>query len=93
MEWRTEQRGGVAHLLLSHGAQLATDHNLKSIAFPAISSGIYRFPANIAARIAVGTVAAEIGRAAASLEQVVFCCFAPESAKHHCDAFAELGLA
>jgi O-acetyl-ADP-ribose deacetylase len=73
--------------------KLATDHNLASIAFPAISTGIYRFPADIAARIAVGTVAAEIERAPASLEQVVFCCFAPESAKHHCDAFAELGLA
>jgi len=57
--------------------KLATDHNLKSIAFPAISSGIYRFPANIAARIAVGTVAAEIGRAAASLEQVVFLLLRP----------------
>src|SRR5262249_25206164 len=38
---------------------LAAEHRLASIAFPAISTGIYRFPADRAARIAVGTVAAE----------------------------------
>src|SRR5499427_10006681 len=35
---------------------LAAEHGLGSIAFPAISTGIYRFPADRAARIAVGTV-------------------------------------
>ena len=39
---------------------LAAEHRLASIAFPAISTGIYRFPPERAARIAVGTVAAEI---------------------------------
>src|SRR5207244_414386 len=38
---------------------LAVAHKLVSIAFPAISTGVYRFPADRAARIAVGTVAAE----------------------------------
>ena len=46
---------------------LAAQHELASIAFPAISTGIYRFPADRAARIAVGTVAAELrARRAAS---------------------------
>src|SRR5581483_10750884 len=40
--------------------ELAAAHKLASIAFPAISTGVYRFPADLAARIAVGTVAAEI---------------------------------
>ncbi len=36
---------------------LAAEHRLASIAFPAISTGVYAFPADRAARIAVGTVA------------------------------------
>ena len=53
---------------------------------------IYRFPADLAARIAVGTVVAEIAARPRGLTRVVFCCFAPESAEHHKAAFAELGL-
>ena len=44
---------------------LAAAHRLASIAFPAISTGIYAFPADRAARIAVGTVASRIVRRAA----------------------------
>src|ERR1700740_747251 len=39
---------------------LAADHGLASIAFPAISTGVYAFPADRAARIAVGTVVGEV---------------------------------
>jgi O-acetyl-ADP-ribose deacetylase len=72
---------------------LAAEQRLASIAFPAISTGIYRFPADRAARIAVGTVAAEVANAARGITRVVFCCFSPDSAEHHRDAFAGLGLA
>jgi O-acetyl-ADP-ribose deacetylase (regulator of RNase III) len=71
---------------------LAAEHGLGSIAFPAISTGIYAFPADRAARIAVGTVVAEITADPRSLKHVVFCCFAPDSAKHHVAAFTALGL-
>ena len=71
---------------------LAAENRLTSIAFPAISTGIYHFPADLAARIAVGTVASEIAAQPRGIERVIFCCFAPESAEHHKDAFAELGL-
>ena len=64
-----------------------------SIAFPAISTGIYRFPADLAARIAVGTVASEIAAHARGMTRVMFCCFSADSAEHHRNAFAELGLA
>jgi O-acetyl-ADP-ribose deacetylase (regulator of RNase III) len=70
----------------------ASEHRLASIAFPAISTGIYRFPADRAARVAVGTVAAEVASAPRGITRVVFCCFAPDSAEHHKDALAELGL-
>jgi len=71
---------------------LAGENALTSLAYPAISTGIYRFPADLAARIAVGTVASEIAAHPRGITRVVFCCFASESAEHHTDAFAELGL-
>jgi O-acetyl-ADP-ribose deacetylase (regulator of RNase III) len=49
---------------------LARQHGLKSIAFPAISTGIYRFPKEQATEIAVREVRAHAGD-----ERVVFCCF------------------
>lgn len=73
--------------------ELAAGHKLASIAYPAISTGIYRFPADRAARIAVGTVASEVASAPRGMTRVVFCCFSPDSAEHHKAAFAELGLA
>ena len=57
---------------------LAGAHGLKSIAFPAISTGVYRFPLERATRIAVGTVAAEAPKA--GIERVVFACFGAEAA-------------
>src|SRR5438105_11423846 len=72
---------------------LAIAQKLTSIAFPAISTGVYRFPPERAARIAVGTVAAEIAHAPRGIARVVFCCFSPDSAEHHTQAFTELGLA
>jgi O-acetyl-ADP-ribose deacetylase (regulator of RNase III) len=70
---------------------LAADHRLASIAFPAISTGIYAFPADRAARIAVGTVMTELVEAG-ELRHVVFCCFGEDAARHHEDAFRALGL-
>jgi O-acetyl-ADP-ribose deacetylase (regulator of RNase III) len=72
---------------------LAASNGLASIAFPAISTGIYAFPADRAARIAVGTVVSEISADPRGLTRAIFCCFSDESARHHMDAFAELGLA
>ena len=70
---------------------IAADHGLASIAFPAISTGIYAFPADRAARIAVGAVKAGL-EDAGDLQHVVFCCFGDDSARHHQDAFFALGL-
>jgi O-acetyl-ADP-ribose deacetylase len=72
---------------------LAAAQNLRSIAFPAISTGIYGFPPDRAARIAVATVATEITAAPSALQRAVFCCFSQAAADHHRDAFAALGLA
>jgi len=47
---------------------LAAELRLASIAFPAISTGVYSFPPDRAARVAVGTVSAEIANAALASE-------------------------
>jgi O-acetyl-ADP-ribose deacetylase (regulator of RNase III) len=54
--------------------RLAADAGLRSIAFPAISTGAYGFPLERATRIAVGEVRRAL-EAGSPLERVVFCCF------------------
>jgi O-acetyl-ADP-ribose deacetylase len=71
--------------------EIAAAHRLVSIAFPAISTGAYRFPPDLAARVAVGTVASELA-AASGVGRVIFCCFDQRAAGHHAAAFADLGL-
>src|SRR4051812_1820068 len=55
---------------------LAVEHGLRSIAFPSISTGAYRFPIARAARIAVDTVRAHAA-SPAPLALVRFVCFSP----------------
>jgi O-acetyl-ADP-ribose deacetylase (regulator of RNase III) len=71
---------------------LARARGLQSVAFPAISTGVYRFPANRAARIAISAVVADAASGHA-VSQVIYCCFSEDSAAHHAAALADLGLA
>ena len=75
----------------STALELAASNKLASIAFPAISTGIYAFPPDRAARIAVRTVATELPKRPA-VTCMVFCCFSESSARHHIDATNALGL-
>jgi len=73
-------QGGVAseaELLAScyrRSLSLAADHKLASIAFPAVSTGVYGYPRDAAARIAVDTVSDTLTQTS-SIERVIFCCF------------------
>ena len=69
---------------------LGQTHSLASIAFPAISTGVYRFPADRAAGIAVATTVGAL-RAAPAVTRIVFCCFSDDSARLHAKALAEWG--
>ncbi|MCT7995369.1 O-acetyl-ADP-ribose deacetylase [Laspinema olomoucense] len=62
--------------------KLAEKHQLKTIAFPAISTGIYGFPMEGAARIAVKTVQQFLTQSNA-ISQVYFVCFSKESYQYH----------
>ena len=54
---------------------LAKEHDVHSIAFPAISTGVYGYPLEDAAEIAVKTVAQWLEDHADYAMQVIFCCF------------------
>jgi O-acetyl-ADP-ribose deacetylase len=62
--------------------QLCHAHGLTSIAFPAISTGVYGFPSERAAGIAVATVVDTLP-ATPSVTHVIFCCFSDDSARLH----------
>jgi O-acetyl-ADP-ribose deacetylase (regulator of RNase III) len=57
--------------------ELAAEHNVRSIAFPAISTGVYCFPPERAARIAIDTVKAHVENS--GVEVVNFVCFSEET--------------
>jgi O-acetyl-ADP-ribose deacetylase len=69
--------------------ELCEKHGLASVAFPAISTGIYRFPADRAADIAVKTTAEMLASAPAP-SRVIFCCFSEDSARLHEAAMTRL---
>ena len=54
--------------------ELAVEHQLSSIAFPSISTGIYGYPIDLAALVAVSTVKRFVRRPS-SLSRVIFCCY------------------
>lgn len=62
--------------------ELAHAHALGSIAFPAISTGVYGFPAERAATIAVSATMNSLVNAS-SIDHVIFCCFSDASARLH----------
>ena len=79
-------RGGAAgedELLAScyqRSLAVAEERGLRSIAYPAISTGIYGFPPDRAAAVAVGTIAPVHCK---SIERIIFCCFSESSAEYH----------
>jgi O-acetyl-ADP-ribose deacetylase len=69
--------------------EIAGWNSFGSIAFPAISTGIYRFPAEQAAEIAVKT-STDCLAAAPSIKRLIFCCFSEASARLHSEALDKI---
>ena len=77
--WRGGEEG-EAELLASayrSAIRLASERGLSSIAFPAISTGIYGYPLAQATPAAVSAVR-ESAEPGSTVERVVFACFSPE---------------
>jgi O-acetyl-ADP-ribose deacetylase (regulator of RNase III) len=87
--WSGGEKGEPALLAACyrHSLALAAEHGLKTIAFPAISTGAYRFPPALAAEIAVGAVLKGLD-GESGLERAIFCCFSEASADLHRQALA-----
>lgn len=81
---------GLLENAYSNSLALAKAHGLRSIAFPAISTGVYGFPADRAAVIAVRTVLGTL-QGDTHFAKVIFCCFSEASAVHHQEARRKLG--
>ena len=75
--WRGGARGEAELLRNSYfnSLALAAEVRCRTVAFPGISTGVYRYPAREAARVAIRTVA---GWRNEWPEEVVFCCFSGE---------------
>ena len=78
--WRGGDSGESALLASAYRTSLglAREHHLRSIAFPAISTGIYGYPLDLACQVAVATVNEALADPGA-LERVIFACFSAEA--------------
>ena len=89
--WYGGHRGedGLLASCYRRAIELCEATALSSVAFPAISTGVYRFPPERAAQIAVGTTVDAL-RGSPAVSRVIFCCFSPDSARLHEQAMTRL---
>lgn len=82
--WQGGNRGEAALLASCYrnSLQLAMAHQLRRVAFPAVSCGVYGYPVELAVPLAVATVRAMVSDPALKddqrLDEVIFCCFGDE---------------
>src|SRR3954462_2977604 len=74
--WHGGERGeeNLLRSCYESSLEIAQQHDLQTIAFPCISTGVYGYPKDAACKVAVGTVAAWLRRNQLPRE-VIFCCF------------------
>jgi O-acetyl-ADP-ribose deacetylase (regulator of RNase III) len=87
--WRGGKRGEPELLAncYRNSLRLAVEHRLRTIAFPAISTGVYGYPPEKAARVAVREVASFL-QADRTLREVILVAFQPETSQAYWDAVA-----
>ncbi|MBV8900133.1 MAG: O-acetyl-ADP-ribose deacetylase [Verrucomicrobia bacterium] len=92
--WQGGRRGEPELLAACYrnSLRLAVEHGIRTLAFPAISCGVYGYPLAAATAIATRETAAFL-EAEPSIAQVTFVAFSPEIAQAYKQALAALGLA
>ncbi len=87
--WRGGEEGepGLLASCYRRSLEIARDKGVRSIVFPSISTGIFGYPIEDAALIAVRTARAE---APETLREVVFCCFSADDLQVYEDALASV---
>jgi len=73
--------------------RLALDNGLRTLAFPAISTGAYGFPLARACRIALAEVQAFVSARPGAFDEICFCCFSAADYREYLGAMREMGLA
>lgn len=75
--WRDGTRGEPATLASCYrrSLEVAREHNLRTIAFPCISTGVYGYPPEQAAAVAVKIVRESITEHPSAFDEITFCCF------------------
>jgi O-acetyl-ADP-ribose deacetylase (regulator of RNase III) len=92
--WHGGERGEPEFLACCYRRclQIAAEHKLATIAFPAISTGVYGFPKKLAAQIAVTMVRMHRLPEPVSLREVIFCCYSESDLELYVKVLATLGL-
>ncbi|WP_313697837.1 O-acetyl-ADP-ribose deacetylase [Achromobacter sp.] len=82
--WRGGDNGEPALLASCYRRciALAEEKGVTSIAFPSISKGIYGYPIELAAQVAVETVRESLSKDS-SIQEVIFCCFSDADLNHY----------
>ncbi|EDN03264.1 LRP16 family protein [Histoplasma capsulatum] len=75
MFWADENRESLLRSCYSRSLALAAESGLKSIAFPAISTGVYGYPSLKAAEVAISAVRHFLETSPGPLERIIFCTF------------------
>ncbi|HLS97327.1 MAG: O-acetyl-ADP-ribose deacetylase [Porticoccaceae bacterium] len=91
--WHGGQRGEAALLAscYQNALRLAGEYGVRTLAFPAISCGVYGYPPELAVPCALDAVL-PFTAPPTVLERIVFCCFSPDMAALYRDALRQRGL-
>jgi O-acetyl-ADP-ribose deacetylase (regulator of RNase III) len=90
--WQGGHRGEAALLASCYrrSMELAISHALRTVAFPAISTGVYGYPVELASKVAVSAVK-DLGSSLLAVDEVLFCCFSANDLAHYQRALALAG--